>query len=104
METPEGFEGALWKRMARELGLQGVHLPEAYGGQGFSFLELGIVQEELGRALVPTPYFSTDLSCRERDPEAPGSESDRRALLPAIASGESTASLAWLESSGGWDL
>jgi alkylation response protein AidB-like acyl-CoA dehydrogenase len=49
IETPEGFDAALWKHMAQELGLQGIHLPEAYGGQGFSFLELGIVQEELGR-------------------------------------------------------
>jgi len=103
METPEGFEGALWKRMARELGLQGVHLPEVYGGQGFSFLELGIVQEELGRALVPTPYFSTICLAATAILSA-GSEADRRALLPTIASGESTASLAWLESSGGWDL
>ncbi len=103
LETAEGFDGALWKRMARELGLQGVHLPEAYGGQGFSFLELGIVQEELGRALVPTPYFSTVCLAANAILNA-GSEGDRRALLPAIASGERTASLAWLEGSGGWDL
>ncbi|HME68474.1 MAG TPA: acyl-CoA dehydrogenase family protein [Myxococcota bacterium] len=87
METPEGFDDALWKRMARELGLQGVHLPEAYGGQGFSFLELGIVQEELGRALVPTPYFSTVCLAANAILNA-GSEADRRLLLPAIASGE----------------
>ena len=103
METPEGFDDALWQRMARELGLQGVHLPEAYGGQGFSFLELGIVQEELGRALVPTPYFSTVCLAANAILNA-GSEADRCVLLPAIASGERTASLAWLESAGGWDL
>jgi len=103
LETPEGFDDALWKRMARELGLQGVHLPEAYGGQGFSFLELGIVQEELGRALVPTPYFSTVCLGANAILNA-GSEADRRALLPAIASGQRTASLAWLESTGGWEL
>ena len=103
METPEGFDDALWQRMARELGLQGVHLPEAYGGQGFSFLELGVVQEELGRALVPTPYFSTVCLAANAILNA-GSEADRCVLLPAIASGERTASLAWLESAGGWDL
>jgi alkylation response protein AidB-like acyl-CoA dehydrogenase len=103
METPEGFDKALWKRMATELGLQGVHLPESYGGQGFSFLELGIVQEELGRALVPTPYFSTVCLSANAILNA-GSEADRRVLVPALASGERTASLAWLESSGGWDL
>ena len=103
METPEGFDPTLWKRMAKELGLQGIHLPEAYGGQGFSSLELGIVQEELGRALVPAPYFSTVCLAANAILNA-GSEAERRALLPVIASGERTASLAWLESSGGWDL
>jgi alkylation response protein AidB-like acyl-CoA dehydrogenase len=103
METAEGFDPALWKRMAKELGLQGVHLSEAYGGQGFSFLELGIVQEELGRALVPTPYFSTVCLAANAILNA-GSESERRAMLPAMASGERTACLAWPESSGGWDL
>jgi alkylation response protein AidB-like acyl-CoA dehydrogenase len=103
IETPEGFDAALWKRMAQELGLPGIHLPEAYGGQGFSFLELGIVQEELGRALVPTPYFSTVCLAANAILNA-GSEAQRRSLLPAIASGERTSSLAWLERAGGWDL
>ncbi|MBW2393181.1 MAG: acyl-CoA dehydrogenase family protein, partial [Deltaproteobacteria bacterium] len=40
-ESAEGFDRALWKQMAQELGLQGVHLPEKHGGQGFGFLELG---------------------------------------------------------------
>ena len=54
-----GYDTALWKQMAAELGLQGVHLPESAGGQGFGFLELGIVLEEMGRALLPSPYFAT---------------------------------------------
>ena len=59
METPEGFDPSLWKQMAAELGLPGVHLPEAHGGQGFGFLELGLVVEEMGRALVCAPFFSS---------------------------------------------
>ncbi len=59
METAEGYDPAAWKQMAEELGLQGVHVPEAYGGQGFGFLELGIVLEEMGRVLFCAPYFST---------------------------------------------
>ena len=57
LETSEGADPSLWKQMALELGLQGVHIPEAYGGQGFGFLELGIVLEEMGRVLLVAPYF-----------------------------------------------
>ena len=59
METTEGYDPAVWSQMAQELGLQSLHLPEAHGGQGFSFVELGIVLEEMGRVLVCAPYFST---------------------------------------------
>ena len=59
METSEGYDPGVWKQMAEELGLQGVHLPEEYGGQGFGFLELGIVLEEMGRVLFPSPFFAT---------------------------------------------
>src|SRR5262249_59640588 len=58
METTEGYDEAVWKQMAQELGLQSLHLPEAHGGQGFTFLELGIVLEGMGRVLLCAPYFS----------------------------------------------
>ena len=59
METTEGYDPAVWKQMAQELGLQSLHIPEEYGGQGFTFVELGIVLEEMGRVLLCAPYFST---------------------------------------------
>src|SRR5206468_11959210 len=59
METPDGYDEAVWKQMAQELGLQALHIPEEYGGQGYSFVELGIVLEEMGRALLCAPFFST---------------------------------------------
>src|ERR1700704_2501298 len=59
MDTTEGYDPAVWKQMGQELGLQGLHIPEEYGGQGFTFIELGIVLEEMGRALLCAPYFST---------------------------------------------
>ena len=59
METTEGYDPAVWTQMAQELGLQSLHIPEEYGGQGFTFVELGIVLEEMGRALLCAPYFST---------------------------------------------
>ena len=59
METTEGYDPAVWQQMGQEMGLQGLHIPEEYGGQGFSFIELGIVLEEMGRVLLAAPYFST---------------------------------------------
>src|SRR5215472_8319855 len=59
MATDEGFDRAAWQKLNQELGLTGIHIPEAYGGQGFGFSELGIVLEEMGRALVCAPFFST---------------------------------------------
>src|SRR5215510_11419754 len=43
METTEGYDPAVWKQMANELGLQSIHIPEEFGGQGFTFVELAIV-------------------------------------------------------------
>lgn len=102
METPEGSDPALWRQMAEELGLQGVHIPEGYGGQGFGFLELGIAMEEMGRALVAGPYFSTICLAANAILNA-GTEEQRKALLPGIANGTSIATLALLESTGSHD-
>ena len=59
METEAGWEREAWVELNQQLGLTGVHIPEEYGGQGFGFVELGIVLEEMGRALLCAPYFST---------------------------------------------
>src|ERR1700748_2913563 len=58
MATDEGFEREGWKRLNQELGLTGVHIPEAYGGQGFGFGELGIVLAGMGRNLLWAPRSS----------------------------------------------
>ncbi len=99
--TPEGHDPGLWKQMGEELGLQGVHLPEAYGGQGFGFLELGRVCEELGRALVPSPFFSTTCLAASAILEA-GSEEERGRWLPELASGETIGTLALLDGGDEW--
>ena len=102
METPEGFDEVVWKQMAEELALQGIHVPEEYGGQGFSFVELGIVLEEFGRALFPTPYFSSVVLAANALLNA-GSEEDKKELLPGIAGGDRIATLALAEPSGKWE-
>ena len=102
METTEGYDPAVWGQMANELGLQGLHIPEAYGGQGFSFVELGIVLEEFGRSLLCAPYFSTVVLAANAILNA-GSEEQKAKLLPGLASGETIATLAFTEPNGRWD-
>jgi alkylation response protein AidB-like acyl-CoA dehydrogenase len=102
METPEGYEPGVWKQLSQELGLPGVHIPESYGGQGLGFVELGIVLEEMGRALLCAPYFAS-LALAANAILNAGSEDERRALLPGIAAGETLATLAIAEPNGRWD-
>ncbi|MFI9562872.1 acyl-CoA dehydrogenase family protein [Streptomyces rishiriensis] len=102
METPEGFDRALWRRMGTELGLQGLAVPEEYGGAGCGPVEVGVVMEEMGRALLCAPFLSsavlgtTALLCCA-DEEA------RRRLLPGLACGELVATVALTEDSARWD-
>jgi alkylation response protein AidB-like acyl-CoA dehydrogenase len=102
LAAPAGHDPALWKQMAAELGLQGIHLPESVGGQGFGFLELGIVLEEMGRALLPSPFFASSVLAAEAIRCVGGIE-EPHALLAGIASGEEIATLAWVEPGTGWD-
>src|SRR5215472_6620187 len=102
METTEGYDEAVWKQMAQELGLQSLHIPEADGGQGFTFVELGIVLEEMGRVLLCAPYFSTVCLAANAIMNA-ATDDQQGELLPGIASGETVAALAFTEPNGKWD-
>jgi alkylation response protein AidB-like acyl-CoA dehydrogenase len=102
METTEGYDPAVWSQMANELGLQGLHIPEEFGGQGYTWVELGIVLEEMGRALLCAPYFSTVVLAADAILNA-GTDDQRKSLLPGIASGETIATLAFTEPNGKWD-
>jgi alkylation response protein AidB-like acyl-CoA dehydrogenase len=93
METSEGYDRGVWKQMAEEMGLLGLTIPEASGGQGFGFLELGIALEEMGRLLAGGPYFATVGLAAQAILNA-GSEADRSAWLPGIAAGDTIATLA----------
>ncbi len=98
----EGWAPALWKAMSEELGLPGIAIAEAHGGQGFGPLELGIVQEELGRTLACTPFFATACLATPALVHV-GDAADHAAWLPDVASGRRTATLAWVEGSS-WDV
>ncbi len=102
METTEGYDEAVWAQMGKELGLQSLHIPEAYGGQGFSFVELIVVLEEMGRALLCAPYFASVCLAANAILNA-GTEAQKQALLPGIASGDVIATLAFTEPNGKWD-
>ncbi len=103
MESASGFDPAVWDRLAKELGFCAIHVPEAYGGQGFSFVELGIALEEMGRALLCAPYFSSAVLATGAIQHG-GSEAEKMALLPDLAAGTRRATLAFTEPSGGWDV
>jgi alkylation response protein AidB-like acyl-CoA dehydrogenase len=102
METADGYDVTVWKQMAEELGLQGLGIPEVYGGQGFGLVELGIVLEEMGRALLCAPFFSTVCLAASAIMNV-GSPEQQAALLPGIASGQTIAALALTEPEGRWD-
>jgi alkylation response protein AidB-like acyl-CoA dehydrogenase len=102
METHEGYDPAVWEQMAEQLGLQGLAVPEEFGGAGFGMREVAVVMEEMGRALVCAPYLSTAvlatsalLACGDKDAQAE--------LLPGIAEGTSLATLGWMDGDG-WEL
>jgi len=102
METEDGYDAAVWKQMAEQMGLQGLHIPEEYGGSGFSYVELGIVLEEMGRSLLCAPFFSSVVLAANALILS-GDDDAKRAYLPGIASGETIATLAFTEPSGKWD-
>ena len=102
MESEQGFDREVWQQLSRELGLPAVHIPEDYGGLGFGLVELAIVCEEMGRALLCAPYFSSTVLAASAIVNA-GSEDEKRALLPPIASGQRTATLAFTEADGRLD-
>ena len=102
METDDGFDKGVWSQMAEQLGLQSLIIPEEYGGQGFGYVELGIVLEEMGRSLLCAPFFSTVVLAGNAIIHS-GNENAKTALLPGIASGETIATLALAEASGRWD-
>ena len=102
METDTGWERDTWRALNAELGLTAVRIPEAYGGHGFGFGEHCIVLEEMGRALVCAPYFATTVLAAGAILNA-GTEAEKQALLPAIAAGDTVATLASAEDNGRWD-
>src|SRR5258708_7520570 len=102
METADGVDAGVWRQAGEQLGLQGIAIPEEYGGSGFSFVEQAIVLEELGAALYGGPYFASAVLAATA--LLVGNDEDaKKAYLPGIASGEVIATLAFTEEDGSWE-
>jgi alkylation response protein AidB-like acyl-CoA dehydrogenase len=96
MGTEDGYDSAVWKQLSGDLGWTALTIPETYGGLGMSHLDLHPLMEEMGRALLCAPFFSTIclganvlLLC--------GNDAQKDRYLPSIAAGETTATLAYAE-------
>lgn len=100
-EDEHGYSPEIWAKMA-EQGWQGLIIPEQYGGAGFSLLDLIVLLEEFGRALVPGPFISTVVGGAIPILEA-GSEAQKQEYLPRIASGELIMTLAFTEPSASFE-
>jgi alkylation response protein AidB-like acyl-CoA dehydrogenase len=98
LEGPQPYDAALWRGLG-EMGFLGVVVPEQYGGLGLGYLELCVVAEELGRALAPVPFSSSVVLATEFLLAA-GSEAQKQAWLPKLASGEAIGCVALAESVG----
>ena len=100
-EDEKGYSLELWRQFA-DVGFLGLPFPEEYGGTGASFVDLAILVEEMGRALVPGPYFYTVVLCGLAIKDF-GTENQKKEYLPRIAQGEAIFTLALTEPSGRWD-
>jgi acyl-CoA dehydrogenase len=98
LEGPQAYDAALWKGLG-EMGFLGVVVPEQYGGLGLGYLEACLVAEEMGRALAPVP-FSSSVFLATEFLLAAGSEAQKLAWLPKLASGAAIGCFAFAEATG----
>lgn len=98
-EDERGYSPELWKKMA-DLGWQGLMVPEENGGVGFSFLDLCVLVEEFGRALVPGPFIPNQVCAGIL--MLNGSDNQKAKYLPGLADGSVIHTYAITEESGRW--
>jgi alkylation response protein AidB-like acyl-CoA dehydrogenase len=100
MAEPAGVTDDFWKKLG-EQGWLGLVYPEEYGGTGLGFVDLTVLMEEMGRAVMPGPFFATllgGLAILEA-----GSADQKKDWLGKISDGQAKATLAWTEPSARWD-
>ena len=100
-EDERGYTDELWRQIAG-LGWTGIAFPEQYGGTGGSFLDLAVLLEEVGRSLVPGPFFSTVVLGGFTVLDA-GTDGQKRNILPGICTGQLLMTLALTEESATYE-
>ena len=100
-EDQRGYTPDMWQKIA-EQGWLGLIFPEEYGGVGLTYLDLSVLLEEMGRALLPGPFFSTIVMGGMAIMDA-GTDEQKRRLLPQICDGQHIVTLALTEPSARWD-
>jgi alkylation response protein AidB-like acyl-CoA dehydrogenase len=101
METDTAYDATLWSKLT-EQGYTGIIFPEAYGGVGLGKVELMLLMEEAGRALLPGPFFSTVVLAGSVL-EAVGNPSQKEKYLAPICRGEVRATVALVEGDASWN-
>src|SRR5690348_15698025 len=101
MATDERYDPAVWRQMAEQLRLHGLAIPEELGGHAYWFLALAVVLEELGRALLCAPFFST-VARAATALLASGDDAAQKEHLPAITAGQTIAAVALTEEGSDW--
>jgi len=99
-ETGSAYDADLWSKMAAQ-GFTGIIFPEQYGGMGMSVVDLILLMEEAGRALVPGPFFAT-VALAATVIDAVATDAQKKKYLAPICSGETRATLAEIEAGAGW--
>ena len=102
METDTAFDANLWGKLA-EQGYTGIIFPEEFGGVGLGIVELVLLMEEAGRALLPGPFFST-VALAGSVLEAVASKEQKNKYLAPICRGQARATVAFLEPAANWDI
>jgi alkylation response protein AidB-like acyl-CoA dehydrogenase len=99
-----GADGSarIWHRLATEIGVAGLAVPERFGGAGAGPPEVGVVQEELGRSLASTPMLGSAVLATQLLLGS-GDEDACARLLPSLADGSQVAAVAWTTAPGRWD-
>jgi alkylation response protein AidB-like acyl-CoA dehydrogenase len=101
METTSTYDSALWTKLA-EQGFTGIIVPEEFGGMGLGKVELILLMEEAGYALLPGPFFST-VALAGSVINACASSEQKKKYLVSIAAGQSRSTVALVEAAGSWD-
>jgi alkylation response protein AidB-like acyl-CoA dehydrogenase len=103
MESELGFDPKIWAQIGTELGWTSVSIPEEYGGLGLGYVELVALLEVMGESLLCSPFFSSICLAANAILVA-GTEGQKAELLPGLAEGVQTGTLAYTEANGRWDL